>query len=211
MTEETYILALEKAKRDLRERKPNSIAKFSGVQYIQGSVNNGQFRLKFIGRDYIIDYPSGLVNEQGSTGKESISVIIVILHYLITADGTVTSNLWIPYRKLPGGRAFAPAFHRLACQPLVRIFGNDINSFMKAAESLGGNSLDFGDASFSFQVFPNQQVAIILHQAIEEYPASVNIFFDETAKHYLPTEDWSVVGSILSHRMLKIKEKENEG
>jgi hypothetical protein len=44
-------------------------------------------------------------------------------------------------------------------------------------------------------------VAVVLDLADEEFPAWVNILFDGAASHYLPTEDWAVVGELLSSRL----------
>ena len=206
MPEKTYGLALEKAKQDLRGRDPMMAAALSGAKYEKLTASRGRFRLKFWEEEYIIGYPEASVCEK--SGQEpSIFIQILILHYLINADGTPSADKWISFRELPGGLGFDPAFQQHASQPLARAFSHDAEGFIKAAEALGGEHLNFGSASFLFRVFPRQWVAVVLDLADEEFPAWVNILFDGAASHYLPTEDWAVVGELLSRRLCQAADR----
>jgi hypothetical protein len=197
----TYGLALEKAKQDLRGRDPMMAAALSGAKYEKLTATSGRLRLKSWEEEYTVGYPEASVREEKSGQEPSIFVQILILHYLIHADGTPSADKWISFRELPGGRGFYAAFQRHASQPLVRAFSHDTEGFIKAAEALGGERLTFGSASFLFRIFPRQRVAVVLDLADEEFPAWVNILFDGTASHYLPTEDWAVVAELLSSRL----------
>jgi hypothetical protein len=199
--EKTYGLALEKARQDLRGRDPMMAAALSGATYEKLTASSGLFRLKFWKEEYIIDYPEASVREEKSGQEPSTFIQILILHYLIHADGTPSADKWISFRELPGGLGFAPAFQQHASQPLARAFGHDAEGFLKAAEALGGERLTFGSTSFLFRIFPRQWVAVVLDVADEEFPVWVNILFDGAASHYLPTEDWAVVGELLSSRL----------
>jgi hypothetical protein len=202
MPEKTYGLALEKAKQDLQGRDPMMVAALSGATYEKLTATSGRFRLKFWEEEYVIDYPEASVHEK--SGQEPSTFIqILILHYLVNADGTPPADKWISFRELPGGRSFDPAFQRHASQPLARAFSHDAEGFTRAAEALGGERLTFGSTSFLFRIFPRQWVAVVLDLADEEFPAWVNILFDGAASHYLPTEDWAVAGELLSSRLLQ--------
>ena len=206
MPEKTYGLALEKAKQDLQGRDPMMVAALSGATYEKLTASRGRFRLKFWEEEYVIDSPEVSVRER--SGQEpSTFVQILILHYLINADGTPSADKWISFRELPGGRGFYPAFQQQVSQPLARAFGHDAEGFVKAAEVLGGERLTFGSASFLFRIFPRQWVAVVLDLADEEFLAWVNILFDGAASHYLPTEDWAVVSELLSTRLCQVADR----
>ncbi len=200
-SEKTYGLALDRAKQDLRGRDPMMAAALSGATYDKLTATSGRFRLTFWGEEFTVDYPEASVREERSGQEPSIFIQILILHYLINADGTPSADKWISFRELPGGLGFDPAFQQHASQPLVRAFGHDAEGFIRAAEALGGERLTFGSASFLFRILPRQWVAVVLDLADEEFPAWVNILFDGAASHYLPTEDWAVVGELLSSRL----------
>jgi hypothetical protein len=206
-SEKTYGLALEKAKQDLRGRDPMVAAALSGATYDKPTATNGRFRLTFWGEEYTVDYPEASVREERSGQEPSIFIQILILHYLINADGTPSADKWISFRELPGGLGFDPAFQQHASQPLARAFGHDAEGFIRASEALGGERLTFGSASFLFRILPRQWLAVVLELADEEFPAWVNILFDGTASHYLPTEDWAVVGELLSSRLCQAADR----
>ena len=206
-SEKTYGLALEKAKQDLRGRDPMMAAALSGATYEKLTATSGRFRLTFWGEEYTVDYPEASVREEESGQEPSIFIQILILHYLINADGTPSTDKWISFRELPGGLGFDPAFQQHASQPLARAFGHDAEGFIRAAEALGGERLTFGSASFLFRILPRQWVAVVLDLADEEFPAWVNILFDGAASHYLPTEDWAVVGELLSSRLCQAADR----
>jgi hypothetical protein len=205
--EKTYGLALEKAKQDLRGRDPMMAAALSGATYDKLTANSGRFRLRFWEKEYVIDYPEASVYEEKSGQEPSTFKQILILHYLVNADGTPSADKWISFRELPGGLGFEPAFQQQSSQPLVRAFGHDAEAFIRAAEALGGERLTFGSVSFLFRIFPRQWVAVVLDLADEEFPAWVNILFDGAASHYLLTEDWAVVGELLSSRLLQAADR----
>ena len=206
MPEKTYGLALEKAKQDLQGRDPMMVAALSGATYEKLMASRGRFRLKFWEEEYVIDYPE--VSVRDKSGQEPSTFIqILILHYLINADGTPSTDKWISFRELPGGRGFYSAFQQQVSQPLARAFGHDADGFIKAAEVLGGERLTFGSASFLFRIFPRQWVAVVLDLADEEFLAWVNILFDGAASHYLPTEDWAVVSELLSTRLCQAADR----
>jgi hypothetical protein len=52
-------------------------------------------------------------------------------------------------------------------------------------------------------VLPRVWLAVVLHLADEEFPASANVLFDASASHYLPTEDLAVLGGMLTGRLIK--------
>jgi hypothetical protein len=206
-SEKTYGLALEKARQDLQGRDPMMAAALGGATYDKLTANSGRFRLRFWEKEYVIDYPEASVHEEKSGQEPSTFIQILILHYLVNADGTPSADKWISFRELPGGLGFEPAFQQRSSQPLVRAFGHDAEAFIRAAEALGGERLTFGSVSFLFRIFPRQWVAVVLDLADEEFPAWVNILFDGAASHYLPTEDWAVVGELLSSRLLQAADR----
>jgi hypothetical protein len=128
---------------------------------------------------------------------------LIILHYLIQADGVQPSDQWIAFRELPDGLGYDPAFQGRSGQRLARQYGNDADAFVAAAEALGGERLTFGDVSYMFHILPRMRMAVILHLADEEFGAAANLLFDASAGHYLPTEDLAVLGGLLASKLLK--------
>ena len=201
--EEAYGPALDKAIGDLQSLDPWLVALLSDTKYTRLTDASGQIEVRFWGRDYTVRHPEISVEEVETGQKPFIATQIVILHYLINADGAPMADNWVAFRELPDGLVYDAAFRRRANFRLAQAFGNDLEGFVAAAESLGGTRLTYGDVSFLFPLFPRLRLAAVLYLADEEFPASANVLFDAAASHYLPTEDLAVLGGMLAGRLIK--------
>ncbi|MHB1414482.1 MAG: DUF3786 domain-containing protein [Chloroflexota bacterium] len=199
---EPYQAAHDKACRDMAQIDPVRAAGLADVEYARQG-EEGTFIIPYFGRRYNIAYPSLAVNEEGVEKEVSLATQILLLHYLLTADGTPLAGEWVGFRYLPDGRLYEAAFEGRAPLQASRTFGNDREAFVRAARALGGHELAFGDASYSFRPLPRLALASVLWLGDEEMPGSVKILFDAAAGHYLPTEDLSAVGGTLGGLLLR--------
>ncbi|HID86268.1 MAG TPA: DUF3786 domain-containing protein [Anaerolineae bacterium] len=200
---ELYRPAWEKACRDLQKLDPQIVGWCSDARYQDLGEGRGRFELSFLGQRYVIRYPDIAVWEEETGQEPSIAVQILLLHYLIHADGTPPAGEWIAFRQLPGGMGYEAAHKRRATIPLTRAFGEDREAFVQAARALGGESLEFGDASFLFRILPRLWMAVVLHLGDEEFPPSVRVLYDAAADHYLPTEDLAILADLLRNRLIR--------
>lgn len=201
--EETYGPALERAQQALPNLKPQEAASRAGVSFELSDQDEGAFIIPYFGQLYRVRWPQGTVRQAADQQEADITTRLLLLHYLLQADGTPMASKWIAFRYLPGGLGYDAAFEGRANRRLVRAFGTDRPAFESAARTLGGESLAFGDASFLFRVLPRLWLAVVLYLADEEFPASANVLFDASASHYLPTEDIAVLGGLLASRLIK--------
>jgi len=202
---ETYQDAYRKACRDMASLDPDLAATRAGVEYVRDGADGGRFRVPFFGREYTIGFPGLAVAQVGAAQPPSLVTQILLLHYLLTADGAPLAGEWIAFRYLPGGRVYEAAFEGRGPRELGRVFGQDREAFVRAARALDGHELRFGDASFSFRPLPRLALACVLWLGDDEVPGSAKILFDAAAGHYLPTEDLAGVGGMLAGRLLKAK------
>ncbi|MGD8464070.1 MAG: DUF3786 domain-containing protein [Anaerolineae bacterium] len=201
--EETYGPALEKALNEFPELDPRETGLRAAVGYQPVDPDRGRFEVPFMGRLFHVHWPQGSVQRVADQADADIATRLLLLHYLLEADGTPLASKWIAFRNLPGGLGYDDAFQRRASRRLAQAFGTDLVGFEKGARALSGERLDFGDASFLFRILPRVWMAAILHLADDEFPAEVNILFDAASSHYLPTEDLAVLGGILASFMIK--------
>ncbi len=156
----------------------------------------------YFGRAHLVTHPGGEAVVQ-TTGKPAhVTIAIVLMHYLLTADGTPPADRWLAFRDLPDGMFYAQAFAGHAEGEIARKFGADVPGFRQAAASLGGQPLALADASFRFQALPRLAVAVLLWAGDDEFPAQARVLFDAHAGHYLPTEDLAGTGDWLTHKLI---------
>jgi len=192
---ETYGPALETARREFRQLDPLVTSWKADVRY-----EDGVFHVPFFGVVYQVRWPDGLVHQiiPGNEREAPITIAIILLHYLIHADGTPVQGDWITFRELPDGLTYFSAFQNRGPLALLRAFGHDLAGFRRAAQALGGDPLSFGDASYAFWVLPRLPLAVVLHAGDDEFPPALNVLYDRAAGHYLPTEDLAAVGGMLT-------------
>ncbi len=200
-----YRIAWRKAQEDWRQADPRLAAGRAEVACASRPGGGDELLLPFYGREYRLPHPQGPILEADTGREASPTTQILLLHYLLTADGTLPSGEWLSFHELPDGRIYQAAFAGRALTPLAAVFGLDREAFVRAATKLGGEPMRLGDASFWFRAFPRLPVAVTLWLGEEDLPGGANILFDSAAGHYLPTEDLSAVGGILSGRLLRAK------
>src|SRR3990172_2109255 len=126
-----YDAALEKALQEFKGISPYVVASRSGVDY-----DGGKFRVPFFDCLFFIHYPEGRIEQAKSVAPLPQWLQLVLLHYLLHAKGIPVADEWIPYRLLPGASLFEARFRQMAIEPLVRAFGNDIESYKKACAAI---------------------------------------------------------------------------
>lgn len=190
----TYRVAIGK----LAAKEPVAMAQNAGVTYDR---ENKKFTVKYLNEDYLVSFPEGEVERAGSSTEVPISVKILILHYLATANGAPLQNKWISFKELPDGVIYNGPFTNRAINPMLKIFAERQAEFVELALKLGGRQETLGDTSMTIDVLPNVPITYVMWSADDEFPASGNILFDGSASCYLPTEDYALLSSLVIYHM----------
>jgi hypothetical protein len=199
--EEGYLAALKQAVQNLQKLDPYQSAYMAGCDYHLDEAG-GHFVVPFFGHEYAVTFPKSAVLSTGGA-EADITTRLLILHYLIHADGVPPADHWIAFRELPDGRIYDAAFQKRSPVRIAQAYGTDAKGFAAAAEALRGEHIQFGDAAYRFRLLPRLIMAVILHLGDDEFAPRVNVVFDAAAGHYLPTEDLAVLGGMLAGRLIK--------
>jgi hypothetical protein len=166
----------------------------------------------FFGRPHLVTHPGGEVAalpagaDPAAPGEPAhIAVTVLLLHYLLLAEGTPPAGEWTAFRELPDGLFYATSFADRAEAPLARTFAGSpagLDAFRAAARAAGGDALTLGDVSFRFVALPRVDVAVLLWAGDDEEPGEARVLFDAGAGHYLPAEDLAGLGGQLAHQLL---------
>jgi hypothetical protein len=201
--EETYAPALARARQQFSQSDPVQTAARASALLERQLSGEQDLRLPFFGTGYRLAWPTGHAVRIADRAAPDVTTHLLLLHYLLTADGTAMASNWIAFRSLPGGLGYDAAFEGRASLRLCQRFGSDGPAFEAAARALAGERLAFGDLSYSFRALPCLWLAVVLHLADDEFPASASVLFDGSASHYLPTEDLAVLGGLLSSHLIR--------
>jgi len=199
-----FQFAQDKALTDWAAADPARCAGLAGATLTPDGVS-----VPFFGRPHLVTHPGGAARAMNPTHAEAaprdahVSIQIVLLHYLLMADGSPPADRWLAFRELPDGLFYAQAFAGHAEGLLAEKLGADLARFKRAAEALGGRPLDLADAAYRFQAFPRLAVAALLWAGDEDFPPQARILFDANAGYYLPSEDLAGIGDWLAHRLTR--------
>lgn len=191
---------VEGARTTLREVKPGKLALRSGCE----QDADGNFRLTFFWREYVVSGDDFTVRRVDTGEEPSSFTQSLILTYLVTADGTTPSSRWIGFRELPAGMFYVQAFQGYSGNRLVRDLQGGVEIFRRAAEALGGEPLDIGDAGYVFTVLPRIRLGLVYWEGDEEFPSQARVLFEDTSARYMPTDGLAILGSQLVGRLLRV-------
>jgi hypothetical protein len=136
-----------------------------------------------------------------------IQLLTTLLCHHSQGNPTPPTGKLIKFKEIPGGYAYENAFDKRAIQPIADFFGETPKMLPQAAKLLGGKQLTIAaDASTEIPALKGIPLTYILWGA-DEFAASANILYDQTASCYLPTEDLAVLGEITTSRLITAKNK----
>lgn len=185
----------------LKNSSPAAVAERAGVEWEATEAEEGFFTVPVLYETVTVDFPEIAVRASDDLGTFPIKLLTLI--YLSNSDGTPPSGTWISYREFPGGRFYEPVVQRNVENPLASAFGGNLDKFDKAAESLGGKAEEFGDAAYSFSLFPRVLICFIIWKSDPEFPARANVLFDSNCHHHLSTFDLRMGAQEISSRLIR--------
>jgi hypothetical protein len=155
----------------------------------------------FFGQPHLVTHPEGDVSAGGAPAHVAVSILL--LHYLLRADGSPPAGEWLAFRELPDGLFYAASFAQRAEAPLAQAFGaGGLEALRAAAAAAGGLPLELADAAYAFQALPRLALAALVWAGDDEFPAQASVVFDAAAGHYLPAEDLAGLGGLLARRLI---------
>lgn len=180
----------EQAWQELAELDPEKVCRRSQADF---NAAEGHYVLALFG-DRLFVSP----REQRIRADSAIAVVLLnelphyarlaILNYLLHAqDIPPTGNLMNP-REIKGVQIFSEGSHVLPLDRIIESYDSSITAFRERGLALGGQQMEYGDASLRLLPFPRIPVVIILWRGDEEFPARADILFDDTCSRHLPTD-----------------------
>jgi hypothetical protein len=94
--------------------------------------------------------------------------------------------------------------HELKTQPLLDRYGNNLESFITAAERVGGEGLGMADAAYRFIALPKIPIHYLFWKGDEEFVSRISILFDHSIENHIPVDIiWGLV-TLVSDAILSL-------
>jgi len=191
--EEAIEFAFASAQQRLRNLDPATAAQRAGVEWHEGRGDEGEYlEITFLNQRYKVLLPAAEIKDAAGA-KPSLVRRVLILHYLIQAQGKELARRWVDFRSLPGGLVYYPVFRGRVIARLVRMFGERPQALIAAAAPLGGRAIAMADWAVEIPAFPRVPVVLALWEASDEFAPEGTIMYDDVLPAYLETEDAIIV------------------
>ncbi len=198
-----FLQALALAREKLSTRDPEEICRLAGAEWA-AAAQGGQIRLPFYTKQVAVTFPAGEVAYAGEAGTLSLQEQGLILHYLLGVEDRPLAGELITFREIPSGEFYYQPFLNRALVPLVKTFGTDHASFLRAGAPLGGRTHALGDVALTFSPFPMTPLTLILWKGDEEFPPEGTILFDRTIKYFLSGEDIAFLAGSVVYKLMAL-------
>lgn len=192
--------------RKLRASDPEEVARMAGGRWDPDGPGEGSILLPVLSGVVRVRYPDIEIDAPKELGSFSLKLLTLL--YLAGSDGSRPSGNWVAYREIPGGRFYEPVVKRSVEDPVALKYAADPDGFLEACAAVGGMKASFGDASCTFELFPNTLMTFILWRADEEFPARVQVLFDSESVRNLNAFDLRMGAQEISSRLLKWRKGE---
>jgi hypothetical protein len=121
---------------------------------------------------------------------------ILVLRYLLTAGDDLLRNRWVAYRDFPDGAQFASYIKANIEDRLAKVFGGNQALLRERLGTLGASlyrSEAKPDVAAALHPFPKVPLLVIFWDKDEEFDASFQFLFDESASTFLDMEALAVL------------------
>jgi hypothetical protein len=198
-----YYHAFTLACEALRSANIEERAGKSGAYFEQEDDGRCLLGLNFLNRYCLIPFPDITVTYQDEGEDVPLWSKLVILHYVIQAQGRPLAGEWISFRQLSGGEVYYPAFEKRSQKPLLHFFAHRADLFEEAGLALGGTRAPVGDRGVIITALPRVPIAFLFWNGDEELPPETRILFDASLPAYLSTEDVVVLAQQTVFRLIE--------
>lgn len=206
MAQSNYEITKKKAQGEFLEYDQEHI-----IRKFQLEHDDDYLYIRFAGRDYRIDRRTGKVewSEDGfgsaaEAGYDETLSIFDILCY--SKDGCCLSGRFGKINSVKGTTRRASAPGNELFHPSAQYFDHRMGALCLACERLGGIREKVGDVSYRIPVFDFLPVILQFWESDEEFPASLQLMWDENILDYMHFETTFYVASHLLCRLRELME-----
>jgi hypothetical protein len=163
-------------------------------------------RVRFLEREYLLRRADLELAPADGGPEPELWEKIVILHYLIAADGRPDRGELITYKQVPDGAPYYDVFQRRTTGILLSVFGGRFEVLEQAAAKLGAAPASgHGDRAFKVRALPQVEYIFVLYEADEEFDADIRVLFDASLVSRLPAEDVTVLCQMVCLKMVRLQ------
>ncbi|MCQ2552315.1 MAG: DUF3786 domain-containing protein [Clostridia bacterium] len=176
---------------------PEMMSKNSTIPY-----DGEKFAVPFLNRTVYIYWPSMEVVFADDNSKAAAYTKILLSRLVLSGAIVPSLGSMKAYTEMPWGNVYAQQFRGRCILRLAFSYGNNIDGFRKACESIGGKFCKTtADASYDIEFVKGLTVRLLLWEGDEEFSPQAQVLFSDNFPSAFTAEDIAVVGDVLINAM----------
>ncbi|MBE6925261.1 MAG: DUF3786 domain-containing protein [Ruminococcaceae bacterium] len=158
-------------------------------------VDNGAFSVNLMGKTYTITETAEITDGQGIA--PALPVQTFLLRYLLEGKNIPALGNWKTFREMPWGELYIKPYTGRVLTRAAFTFGTRVEAFRKAAQKMGAEAVNHGDAGFAFALIGDYKIRLLVWAGDEEFPPSAQVLYSDNFEEGFAPEDRVVAGDIL--------------
>ncbi len=180
----------EKAWEILTTLSPEDVCKRASVSF---NATSGLYTVRSYDMDFAVSVKDKSISSLSPHGDILLTRLgdffrLSLPWYLVDAKEIPCIGRLTKIEDIKDGLIFSRGSHTLPLGRLAAKYGNDREGFIKRGKDLGGEALEYGDASLRLLPFPRMPVTLILWLGDEEFPPRADLMLDSTCDFHLATD-----------------------
>ena len=159
--------------------------------------NGEEFTLTLLGREFAIAHPDYAIRALDGGNLPPLPVQTFLLRYLLESKDVSWGGQWKTFREMPWGEMYIKPYTGRVLTRAAFTFGTRVATFKAAAEKMGAEAVNHGDAGYRFDLIGDYQMQILVWEGDEEFPPNAQILYSDNFADGFAAEDRVVAGDIL--------------
>ena len=155
------------------------------------------FTVKLLGREFTIAHPDYAITAVDGGALPPLPTQTFLLRYLLEGKDTPWNGEWKTFREMPWGELYIKPYTGRVLTRAAFTFGTRLDAFRAAAEKMGAETVNHGDAGYQFELVPGYQMQILAWAGDEEFPPNAQVLYSDNFAEGFAPEDRVVAGDIL--------------
>ena len=156
-----------------------------------------EFTLNLLGREFAIAYPDYAIRALDEGKLPPLPVQTFLLRYLLESRDVSWGGQWKTFREMPWGEMYIKPYTGRVLTRAAFTFGTRLAAFRAAAEKMGAEAVNHGDAGYRFDLIGGYQMQILVWEGDDEFPPNAQVLYSDNFAEGFAAEDRVVAGDIL--------------
>ena len=180
------------------EEKFRALDPASVQERLKGVTWDGkEFTVSMLGRTFAISHPDYAIRALDEGKLPPLPTQTFLLRYLLESRDVTWAGTWKTFREMPWGERYIKPYTGRVLTRAAYTFSFKLDAFRAAAEKMGAEKVQHGDAGYRFDLIGGYQMQILIWQGDDEFPPNAQILYSDNFADGFAAEDRVVAGDIL--------------